>query len=54
VLEPTAVKSLDWLGLEGSPPMKGIVFLAVALASLPAAAATQQTELGGKVRSGRR
>jgi cytoskeletal protein CcmA (bactofilin family) len=33
--------------------MKGIVFLAVALASLSAAAAAQQTELGGKVRSGR-
>jgi hypothetical protein len=33
--------------------MKGIVFLAVALVSVPAAAAAQQTELGGKVRSGR-
>jgi cytoskeletal protein CcmA (bactofilin family) len=33
--------------------MKGIVFLAIALASLPAAAAAQQSELGGKVRSGR-
>jgi cytoskeletal protein CcmA (bactofilin family) len=38
---------------EGSPVMKGIVFLAIALASLPAAAAAQQSELGGKVRSGR-
>ncbi|HKQ02945.1 MAG TPA: polymer-forming cytoskeletal protein, partial [Actinomycetes bacterium] len=33
--------------------MKGIVLLAVALVSLPAVAAAQQTELGGKVRSGR-
>jgi len=33
--------------------MKRIVLLAVVLASLPAAAAAQQTELGGKVRSGR-
>jgi cytoskeletal protein CcmA (bactofilin family) len=33
--------------------MKGIVLLAVALVSLPAAAAAQQTELDGKVRSGR-
>jgi cytoskeletal protein CcmA (bactofilin family) len=33
--------------------MKGIVLLAVWLASLPATAAAQQTELGGKVRSGR-
>jgi hypothetical protein len=33
--------------------MKGIVLLAVALVSLPAAAAAQQSELGGKVRSGR-
>jgi cytoskeletal protein CcmA (bactofilin family) len=33
--------------------MKGIVLVAVALVSLPAAAAAQQTELGGKVRSGR-
>jgi hypothetical protein len=33
--------------------MKGIVLLAVALVSLPAAAAVQQTELEGKVRSGR-
>jgi cytoskeletal protein CcmA (bactofilin family) len=33
--------------------MKGIVFLAIALASLPAAAAAQQSELGGKVGSGR-
>ena len=33
--------------------MKAIVLLTVALASLPAAAAAQQTELGGKVRSGR-
>jgi cytoskeletal protein CcmA (bactofilin family) len=33
--------------------MKGIVMLAVALASLTPAAAAQQTELGGKVRSGR-
>jgi len=32
--------------------MKAIAFLAVALASLPAAAAAQQSELGGKVRSG--
>jgi hypothetical protein len=32
--------------------MKGIVLLAVALMTLPAAA--QQTELGGKVRSGQR
>jgi hypothetical protein len=32
--------------------MKGIVVLAVALVSLPAAAAAQQNELGGKVRSG--
>jgi cytoskeletal protein CcmA (bactofilin family) len=32
--------------------MKGIVLLAVAVVSLPAAAAAQQTELGGKVRSG--
>jgi cytoskeletal protein CcmA (bactofilin family) len=32
--------------------MKAIVLLAVALASLPAAAAAQQTELGGKVRRG--
>jgi cytoskeletal protein CcmA (bactofilin family) len=32
--------------------MKAIAFLAVALASLTAAAAAQQTELGGKVRSG--
>ena len=32
--------------------MKGIVLLAVALVSLPAAAASQQNELGGKVRSG--
>jgi len=32
--------------------MKAIAFLAVALASLAAAAAAQQTELGGKVRSG--
>jgi hypothetical protein len=32
--------------------MKGITFLAVALASLSAAAAAQQSELGGKVRSG--
>jgi cytoskeletal protein CcmA (bactofilin family) len=38
--------------VEGSPLTKGIVLLAVALVSLPAAAA-QQTELGGKVRSGR-
>src|SRR6266545_7971802 len=35
-----------------SPPMKAIAFLAVALASLPAAAVAQQSELGGKVRSG--
>src|SRR5215216_7024531 len=33
--------------------MKGIVVLAVALASLSFPAAAQQTELGGKVRSGR-
>jgi cytoskeletal protein CcmA (bactofilin family) len=33
--------------------MKVILFLAVALTSLPAAATAQQTELGGKVRSGR-
>jgi cytoskeletal protein CcmA (bactofilin family) len=33
--------------------MKGIVLLAVALVSLPAAATAQQTELGGKVRAGR-
>jgi cytoskeletal protein CcmA (bactofilin family) len=33
--------------------MKGIVLLAVALVSLPATAAAQQTELDGKVRSGR-
>jgi hypothetical protein len=33
--------------------MKGIVLLAVALTSLSAAAPAQQTELGGKVRSGR-
>jgi cytoskeletal protein CcmA (bactofilin family) len=33
--------------------MKRIVFLAVALASLSAATPAQQTELGGKVRSGR-
>jgi cytoskeletal protein CcmA (bactofilin family) len=32
--------------------MKAIAFLAVALATLPAAAAAQQSELGGKVRSG--
>src|SRR6266511_2276583 len=32
--------------------MKAIAFLAVALASLPAAAVAQQSELGGKVRSG--
>jgi len=32
--------------------MKAIAFLAVALASLPAVAVAQQTELGGKVRSG--
>jgi cytoskeletal protein CcmA (bactofilin family) len=32
--------------------MKAIAFLAVALASLPAAAAAQQSELGGKIRSG--
>src|SRR6266511_4191469 len=35
-----------------SPPMKAIAFLAVVLASLPAAAVAQQSELGGKVRSG--
>ena len=33
--------------------MKGIVLLAVALVVLPAAATVQQSELGGKVRSGR-
>jgi hypothetical protein len=33
--------------------MKGFVVLAVALASLSAPAAAQETELGGKVRSGR-
>jgi cytoskeletal protein CcmA (bactofilin family) len=33
--------------------MKVIVFLALALASLPAGLSAQQTELGGKVRSGR-
>jgi cytoskeletal protein CcmA (bactofilin family) len=33
--------------------MKGIVLVAVALASLSTTAAAQQTELGGKVRSGR-
>jgi cytoskeletal protein CcmA (bactofilin family) len=33
--------------------MKGIVLLAVALASLSVGTAAQQTELGGKVRSGR-
>jgi hypothetical protein len=33
--------------------MKGILFLAVALASLSTTTAAQQTELGGKVRSGR-
>jgi cytoskeletal protein CcmA (bactofilin family) len=33
--------------------MKRIVLLAVALATLPATATAQQTELGGKVRSGR-
>jgi hypothetical protein len=33
--------------------MRRIVLLAVVLASLPAAAAAQQTELGGKLRSGR-
>jgi len=32
--------------------MKAIAFLAVALASLPAAAVAQQSELGGKVRTG--
>jgi hypothetical protein len=32
---------------------EGVVLLAVALASLPAAAAAQQSELRGKVRSGR-
>jgi cytoskeletal protein CcmA (bactofilin family) len=32
--------------------MKAIAFLAVALATLPATAAAQQSELGGKVRSG--
>jgi cytoskeletal protein CcmA (bactofilin family) len=32
--------------------MKAIAFLAVALATLPAAATAQQSELGGKVRSG--
>jgi cytoskeletal protein CcmA (bactofilin family) len=32
--------------------MKGIAFLAIALASLSTTAAAQQTELGGKVRSG--
>src|SRR6266508_2875247 len=35
-----------------SPLLKAIAFLAVALASLSAAAVAQQTELGGKVRSG--
>jgi cytoskeletal protein CcmA (bactofilin family) len=34
------------------PAMKGIVFLAVLLASLSPTALAQQTELGGKVRSG--
>ena len=33
--------------------MKGIVLLAVALVAPPAAATVQQSELGGKVRSGR-
>src|SRR6266511_2423953 len=35
-----------------SPLVKAIAFLALALASLSAAAVAQQTELGGKVRSG--